>query len=79
MTNMFQKYILCRMRVCLSLSSLRDLKGMDWPEMALTSSSFLAFIVTKVTGRDSAIPGVLAATIGSLIKRERASPLRRTS
>lgn len=37
-------------------SSLRDWKGIDWPNMALTSSSFLALPVTNVTGRDTSIP-----------------------
>lgn len=34
-------------------SSLRDWKGMEFPRMAFTSSSFLAFPVTKVKGRKS--------------------------
>lgn len=42
-------------------SSLRDWKGMDCPKMALTSSSFFAFPVTKVTGLGTNNP--LAAAI----------------
>lgn len=41
-------------------SSLRDWKGMDWPRIDRTSSSFLAFPVTNVTGRNSTI-GILSA------------------
>jgi len=44
-----------RERVILQ-SSLRDWKGMEWPKMARTSSSFLAFPVTKVTGRGRTNP-----------------------
>lgn len=37
-------------------SSFRELKGMDWPKMYRTSSSFLALPVTKVTGRERINP-----------------------
>lgn len=37
-------------------SSFKDLKGIEFPRIARTSSSFLALPVTKVTGRESTSP-----------------------
>lgn len=43
-------------------SSLRDLKGMELPRIARTSSSFFALPVTNVTGRSND-PVVLIASL----------------
>ena len=40
-------------------SSLRDWKGMEFPKIARTSSSFLALPVTKVTGRGNTKPDAI--------------------
>lgn len=48
-------------------SSFRDWKGMDWPKIARTSSSFLALPVTNVTDRDTSKPEAFAAAAAAAI------------
>lgn len=45
-------------------SSLRDWNGMDWPRIIFTSSSFLAFPVTNVTGFVNVICSFVSAIPG---------------
>lgn len=49
-------------------SSLSDWKGMDWPKMARTSSSFLALPVTKVTDRETTTPDAAFAATAAIFQ-----------
>jgi hypothetical protein len=45
---------------------LRDWKGTVWPKIARTSSSFFAFPVTNVSGRDTTTPDAAFAAAISI-------------